>query len=96
MKNPTRENIRDFLERPCNVYLMGYATSLKRPAVEPLQCALLAEFDPQQIREKPTRRMIGRLARQVMKSHGYKTFIPPKKIRINGILFTKASMYRKL
>lgn len=93
MKDTTRENIRAFLERPCSVYLMGYATSLKRPAVEPLQCALLAEFDPQQIREKPTRRMIGRLARQVMEARGYEH--DRKGVKVKYPLFTVASVYRK-
>lgn len=86
------------MKRPCNLYLMEYATFLERPAVEPLQCALLAEFDRQEVDQDLVKQMIGDMARQIMVAIGYDPDEDPGPQKVDtfdGSLFKKASRYRK-
>ena len=86
------------MKRPCNVYLMEYATFLERPAVEPLQCALLAEFARKDVGQDHVKKMIGEMARQIMCFRGYERDKDPgpQKVAISGgLLFSSGTRYRK-
>ena len=89
---PTKITIREFMERPENFKLMVDATSRGRPAVEPLQQGLLNEFDSQQVGQDPIKRMIGRVALEIMEANGYRHM--QYDADVHGPLFSKASIYR--
>ena len=73
--------------------LMEDATARGRPAVEPLQGALLATFDPKQIMERKTKQKIGRIAKDVMLALGYQHYKYGEPVV--GHVFTVASVYCK-
>ena len=93
-ETPFGRKVWEFMKRPYNVDLMEYATSYKRPAVEPLQWGLLAEFDPQKLRRETARQMIGDMAGQIMYAIGYEKK-GKEQVRADR-LFGEASRYHKL
>lgn len=86
---------KSFLERTENVKRMTDVSDRGRPAVEPLQDGLLAEFGPDVT--KPAfdkhKREIGRMARKVMEENGYTHL--RKDVKVKGRVFNKASTYEK-
>ena len=85
-------DIRDFLSEPSHVKLMIDATDRGRPAVEPLQNALLKRFD-WDITSDRNKKTIGREAKKVMEANGYRHL--KKGVLVTGPVFTTASTYVK-
>ena len=92
MSNIDRETIRPFMAKRKNIERMKTATDRGRPAVEPLQKDLLTEFGPG-VRENSVKQRIGRMAREIMGGEGYEH--DKYGVRVEGDLFTCASLYKK-
>ncbi len=82
------------LNEPDSLIRLETATYLERPALEALQPQLVAKFGDT-IRTDRWKQMIGRMARQVMLSHGYTLDRAGVRIR-RGELFSSAARYKKL
>ena len=80
--------------RDDNIVRMETASDLRRVAVEPLQRFLLADFDPDVIRQHRIRQMIGALARQILEHRGYEWVGKNYKVP-TGDIFTTGSKYRR-
>ena len=89
------DDIRQLMNFPDIIKLMEDATAQKRPAVEPLQCALLAVFGPKQIMPDATKQKIGRIAEDIMLARGYEKRKNPQKVQVVGHVFTMATVYCK-
>ena len=89
------DDIRQLMNFPDIIKLMKDATAKGRPAVEPLQDALLAVFGPKQIMPDATKKKIGRIAMDVMLARGYEKQKKPQKVPVVGHVFTTATVYRK-
>lgn len=90
---PTAVGLWKLLNEPNSLIRMQTASYLKRPALEPMQPFLLAEFGDE-IRADRWKQMIGRMTRQIMEHQGYALDQPGVRIR-GGELFTSAARYKK-
>ncbi|MCY4382345.1 MAG: hypothetical protein OXE44_04270 [Nitrospinae bacterium] len=99
MNQPSKQEIQGFMSKPQNLRLMRTATHAGRPAVEPLANGLLNEFDLffrtcSNKEKNSTKRMIGRVARELMERMGYE--VAQRWVLTTGNpLFTKATQYKK-
>ena len=89
---PTYE-IRSFLNRPENVKRMTDASDHGRPAVEPLQHDLVAEFG-WGVKADSAKKAIGHETRKIMAANGYTH--AEKGVPVAGSVFSVASTYEKI
>ena len=85
--------IRSVLERPDVTDLMKTASDQGEPALKPVQDTLIAEFSANIKNNNSLKQMIGRIAKKIMASEGYKHC--EYNVPINGPVFTVASRYEK-
>lgn len=81
-----------FLNERDNLIRMETATYLERPAVQPLSPGLLARFG-EEVRQDRTKQMIGRMARQVMESRGYRIDRQNVRIPAEANMFSSGTRY---
>ncbi|MRR56261.1 hypothetical protein FDZ74_03405 [bacterium] len=80
-----------FLNEAQNVTKMETATTLGKPAVEPLSSELLAHFG-EVVREKRIKQMIGHMVKQIMFAKGYIIHTQNSSVSTGG-LFSKGTTY---
>jgi hypothetical protein len=81
-----------FLNAGDNLIRMETATYLERPAVQPLSPGLLVRFG-EEVRQDRIKQMIGRMARQVMESHGYRIDRQNVRIPAEANVFSSGTRY---
>jgi len=81
-----------FLNESDNLIRMETATSLERPAVEPLSPGLLDRFG-EESRQDRVKQMIGRMVRQILEPRGYR--IDRQNVRISAAanIFSSGTRY---
>jgi hypothetical protein len=81
-----------FLNERDNLIRMETATYLERPAVQPLSPGLLTRFG-EEVRQDRIKQMIGRMARQVMESSGYRIDRQNVRIPAEANIFSSGTRY---
>ena len=84
----------DFMNEGSTIDLMKDASDRGRPAVEPLQEALLEQFEQGRVKENRIKQMIGRMARQVLERSGYRLVSDRNSVK-PWRLFSLASTYER-
>jgi hypothetical protein len=84
-----------FLNERDNLIRMETATYLERPAVQPLSPGLLARFG-EEVRQDRVKQMIGRMARQVMESRGYRIDRQNVRIPAEANMFSSGTRYTEI
>jgi hypothetical protein len=84
-----------FLTEPENIIRLETASELGRPAIEGV-AVRLEEIFGNQIKEDRVRQMIGHMVRQIME-HGLGFVLSNQNVKVRvGVLFSRASKYRRL
>ncbi|WP_152561714.1 hypothetical protein [Cupriavidus sp. SK-3] len=92
-ETPFGRNLWAYLNEERTILQMETATTLRRPALEPLEETLVEKFD-EEIRADRAKQLCGRMARQIMEREGYlydRGGVPIT----NKILFSSAARYKK-
>ncbi|MFM0053719.1 hypothetical protein [Caballeronia grimmiae] len=82
-----------YLNEERTILQMETATALRRPALEPIEEALVEKFGDD-IRADRAKQMCGRMVRQIMEKEGYlydRSGVPIT----SNVLFSSASRYKK-